>query len=101
MRDPKFAVRREDAERDARGGARRVPQDGRAQGDPDQHQVRRRRAEPHDGQSRHQVRGGLPPSPRPSSIETFLLIIYTHHFVAWISRGTLRPSRRRMIVYIV
>jgi len=56
-RDPEFAIRREDAERDARGGARRVPQDGRAQSDPDQHQVRRRRVEPHIRQSRRQVRG--------------------------------------------
>ena len=55
--DSDFAVRREDAERDARGGARRVPQDGRAQSDPDQHQVRRRRVEPHIRQSRRQVRG--------------------------------------------
>ena len=61
VRDPEFAVRREDAERDPRGGARRVPQDGRAQGDPDEHQVWRRRVEPHIRQSRRHVRWRPPP----------------------------------------
>ena len=69
VRDPEFAVRREDAERDARRGARCVPQDGRAQSDPDQHQVRRRQFEPHIRQSRHQVRGD--PSSFSSQLKPF------------------------------
>ena len=43
VRDPEFGLRREGAEGDARRGARGVPQDGRARGDHDQHQVRWRR----------------------------------------------------------
>ena len=59
VRDPEFGVRREGAEGDARRGARRVPQDGWARGDSDQHQLWRRRVELHDRQSPHQVCGDL------------------------------------------
>ena len=59
IRDPEFAVQREGVDGDARGGARGVPQDGRARGDLDQHEVRRDRVELHDRQSPHQVRGDL------------------------------------------
>jgi len=61
VQDPEFAVRWEDAERDAQGSAHCVLQDGRAQGDPDEHQVWQRRVEPHIHQSRRQVRWQPPP----------------------------------------
>jgi hypothetical protein len=56
IRHPGFAVRWEDAERGARGGAHRVPQDRRAQGHSDQHQMRRRRVKPHLRQPSCEVR---------------------------------------------
>jgi len=76
VRDSEFAVRQEDAERDAQGGACCVPQDRWAQSDPDWYQVRWRRVEPHIRQSRHQVRGD---HLLFLSIETFLIII----IIAW------------------
>ena len=55
-RHPELAVRREDEERSARGGPCELPQDRRAQSDPDQHQVRRRWTQPHLREPGRQVR---------------------------------------------
>lgn len=64
IRDPEFAIRRKNAERGAGCHARRISQSGRAQSHPDQHQVRRRRVEPHDRKSSHEVRSHLLCGPR-------------------------------------
>jgi hypothetical protein len=70
IRDPEFAIRRKNAERGAGRHARRIPQSGRAQSHPDQHQVRRRRVEPHDRKSSHEVRSHLPYAMRPRVVLT-------------------------------
>lgn len=73
-RDSELALRRQDAERGARGHAHRVPQGGGAQGNPDQYQVRRRRFEPHLREPCHQVRAS-------ARISESIFIFHYHFYI--------------------